>query len=257
MSMRYLKLMKFRLIEQETHDAKMNMALDHILLDSSPAIRFYKWKNNSISLGAYQNSEEVNLKECKKNNIEIVRRLTGGGAVLHTQKDLTYSFIAPIKLFNNDVSKAYTTVCSWIISALSNLGISSVIKNKNDLMINNKKISGNAAKIEGGIYLQHGTIIYDLNASLMPTLLNISKQDLLDNITSIKKQKDISQEELYQSLKSSFSKDKDISISKITSKEKTKAKKLIDSNYNNLDLNIDTSKLKFKGACFLGHDILN
>ncbi|MEK6947508.1 MAG: biotin/lipoate A/B protein ligase family protein, partial [Nanoarchaeota archaeon] len=205
--------MDWRLLEQQTYDAAMNMAIDEAIYESVasgkqlPTIRFYKWKNNSVSLGAFQNQDEINLEECKKNNVDVIRRITGGRAVYHDKKDFTYSIVAPIKIFDNSVSNAYKEICSWIINSLKDLGIKSKLENKNDIMVNNKKISGNAAKLmEKGIYLQHGTLVYDLDFNLMPKVLNISKDLAKEKIASILQFKKINQNEVYNSLKNSFSK---------------------------------------------------
>ena len=166
--------MKWRLIEQEAFDAPMNMAIDHAIYESvankreNPTIRFYRWKNNSVSISAYQNPKEVNVSECRKNNVDVVRRLTGGRAVYHDKKDFTYSIVAPIKIFSYDISRAYSEICYCIIDALGALGIKSSLENKNDIIVGSRKISGNASKLmEKGVYLQHGTLVYDLDAELM------------------------------------------------------------------------------------------
>ena len=67
--------MNWRFIVQQTYNAAMNMAIDEAMCESvangkSPTIRFYKWKNNSVSLAANQNQNEINLEACKKNNAE-------------------------------------------------------------------------------------------------------------------------------------------------------------------------------------------
>ena len=121
--------MNWRLLEQQTCNAAMNMAIDEAVYENVasgkqlPTIRFYKWKNNSVSLGAFQNQNEVNLEECKKNNVDVVRRITGGRAVYHDKQDFTYSVVAPIKIFDNSISKAYKEICSWMINSLKDWGI--------------------------------------------------------------------------------------------------------------------------------------
>ena len=98
--------MKWRFIEEEAYSAPMNMAIDHAIYESVangrelPTIRFYNWENDSVSIGAYQNPKEINLEACKKHNVDVVRRMTGGRAVFHDKADFTYSVIATIKAFN-------------------------------------------------------------------------------------------------------------------------------------------------------------
>ena len=249
--------MQWRLIEQQTYNASMNMAIDEAIYESVangrelPTIRFYKWKNNSISLGAFQNQNEINLNECKKNNAEVVRRITGGRAVYHDKADFTYSVVAPIKIFYNSVSTAYGEICFWIINSLKELGIKTKLENKNDIMAGPRKISGNAAKLmEKGIYLQHGTLIYDIDFELMPKILNIPKELAKEKIASILEFKKLSQEKVYESLKKNFTAGKHFNIEKISNYESVRAEDLAKARYNNIFLPAG-SLVRNKGACYV------
>ncbi len=249
--------MKWRIIEQETYNAAMNMAIDHAIYESvanereQPTIRFYKWMPSSISLGAYQNPKEINLEACKKHSINVVRRMTGGRAVFHDKVDFTYSVIAPIRIFNYSIENAYKQICSWIISSLNEIGINATLENKNDIVIDDKKISGNAAKLMNkGVYLQHGTLVYDVDFEVMPTILNIPQDILKEKVASILQYKNISQEEVYNILKSYFTKDKDFKIEELSKFELMRAKDLAKTEYNTIMLPAGTL-LKNKGACYV------
>ena len=246
--------MQFRLIEQETYDAAMNMAIDEAIVQrvsngkSLPTIRFYKWKNSSISIGSNQNQDEINLAVCKKNNIDVVRRITGGRAVYHDKKDFTYSVIAPINTFDNSIKNAYAEICSWIINALKDIGIKSRLENTNDIMVKGKKISGNAAKsFDNKIYLQHGTLVYDIDFNLMPKSLNIAEKTAREKIASILEFKNISQDKVYQTLKNNFIKGKDAKISKLTKKE-SKCAEILSKKYDSIESEV---LLRNKGACYV------
>lgn len=249
--------MQWRLIEQETYNAAMNMAIDEAICNSVaseeelPTIRFYKWKNNSVSIGSNQNQNEINIGLCKQNKVDVVRRITGGRAVFHDKRDFTYSVIAPIKIFDNSINNAYREICSWIISALEEIGIKSELKNRNDIMINDKKISGNAAKlINNKIYLQHGTLVYDIDFEIMPKILNISKFLAKEKITSVSEFKNASQNKVYEALKNNYIKDKNIKIEKLSKKELTHAKQLAETKYNSIRLPKNIVQ-KNKGACYV------
>src|SRR3989338_1655502 len=101
--------MQWRLIEQSPYSAAMNMAIDHAIYESVangrelPTLRFYKWQNNSVYIGAYQNPKEINLDACNKLKIDVVRRMAGGRSVLHDKMDFTYSVIAPIRVFGYSI----------------------------------------------------------------------------------------------------------------------------------------------------------
>ena len=249
--------MKWRLIEQESYPAAMNMAVDHAVYESVangrelPTIRFYKWADSSVSLGAYQNPKEINLDACKKRNIGIVRRMTGGRAVFHDKADFTYSVIAPIRVFNYSIENAYRQICSWIINALSELGINAAIENKNDIIAGNKKISGNAAKtMDKGIYLQHGTLIYDIDFDVMPKILNISQDLVKEKVTSILQHKKINSKKVYEALKKNFAADKDFKTEEISKYENMRAQDLANTKYNTVMIPTGTL-LKNKGACYV------
>lgn len=249
--------MNWRIIEQAPYSAAMNMAIDHSIYESIangkqlPTIRFYKWIPSSISLGAYQNAKEINLLACKRNNIRIVRRMTGGRAVFHDKMDFTYSVIAPIKVFNYSIESAYRQICSWIINSLGELGIKASLENRNDIMVDGKKISGNAARaMDKGIYLQHGTLIYDIDMEMMPTALNITKDAVNEKVTSILQHKKISQEKLYDALRKNFAKGKEISAGELSKSEAIVADDLSVTKYNHITLPSGTL-LKNKGACYI------
>ena len=249
--------MKWRLIEQQPYSAAMNMAIDHAIYESvangreNPTIRFYKWETDSISLGAYQNPKEINLDACKKHNVEIVRRMTGGRAVFHDKSDFTYSTIAPIRIYGYSIKSAYQEICSSLINTLKDLGIKSALENKNDIIVDNKKISGNAAKLmDKGIYLQHGTLIYDLDFSVMPKILNVSDETVKEKATSILEHKKVSQQKVYQALESNFLKNKEFKIEELSKYELMRAEDLARTKYNFVQLPIGTL-LRNKGACYV------
>jgi lipoate-protein ligase A len=100
------KFSKIRVLETGYNPGAWNMALDEVLLlkcNSSitanydiPILRLYGWQPPAVSIGYFQSmDEEVNLEKCKQMGIDVVRRMTGGGAVLH-ESELTYSFIAKV-----------------------------------------------------------------------------------------------------------------------------------------------------------------
>lgn len=249
--------MKWRLIEQEVYSAAMNMAIDHAIYESVangrelPTIRFYQWVPSSISLGAYQSPKEINLEACKEHNVGIVRRMTGGRAVFHDKADFTYSVIAPIRVFNYSIENAYRQICSRIINALNDLGINAGLENKNDVVVEGKKISGNAAKaMDKGVYLQHGTLIYDIDFEVMPKVLNISEKIVNERATSVLQHKKISQNKVYDALKSSFTKDKEFKIEQLSKYELMRAENLAKTRYSTIMLPSGTL-LKNRGACYV------
>jgi len=171
--------MKFRLIDTGLNTPGINMAIDEALLSSElPVLRFYSWKPAGLSLGYFQATKDIDTDYCKKNNIEVVRRLTGGNAVLH-EKELTYSFIIDANLMPFDIVESYKKISKGIMAGLNNLGLAPELSEHGteeagsavcfeepswyEMTINNKKIVGSAQKRIDGKVLQHGAVLIDLD----------------------------------------------------------------------------------------------
>ncbi|MDR0389894.1 MAG: lipoate--protein ligase family protein [Spirochaetaceae bacterium] len=174
----------FRLLDTGFRDAFYNMGLDQALLEavsrgaSLPCLRFYAWKPLAVSVGYFQGlDEEVNLSSCRERGVDVVRRLTGGGAVFHNA-ELTYSLVLPLKhpLAGRNIQKSYEILCSGIVRGLKNLGLEASFVPVNDIECMGKKISGNAQTRKTGALLQHGTILLDTDPDLMFELLKVPPQ---------------------------------------------------------------------------------
>ncbi|MCX8182090.1 MAG: lipoate--protein ligase family protein [Candidatus Methanomethyliaceae archaeon] len=168
-----------RVLRFEVHDPFYNMALDEAIArsvgegSSPPTLRLYGWAPMAVSLGYFQEvMEEVDLGFCRERGIEVVRRITGGGAVLHTEGELTYSFAV-----NNDgsyvpedIEESYRRICAPIVACVRRLGGDAVFKPINDIEVAGKKISGNAQTRRFGAVLQHGTLLLSIDYSLLGAL---------------------------------------------------------------------------------------
>ncbi len=163
-----------------------NMAIDEALLECSglPCLRLYAWKPKAVSIGYFQSAkDELNFLECKKNRVDIVRRITGGGAVFH-DKELTYSFVCDEKLISKSITKSYEKICSAISISLSKIGIKAKFSPVNDILAYDtkkkqwKKISGSAQTRRNKRILQHGTILLGLDKKLMFRLLKVPSEKL-------------------------------------------------------------------------------
>jgi lipoate---protein ligase len=120
--------------------------------------------------------------------LNVLRR-TGGGAVYHDRDgEITYSIIGKVENFPNDIIKSYEFICTPIIKALQRIGINAKFSPINDIIVDDKKISGNAQTRRNGILLQHGTILYKVNVDKMFSLLKVGKEKIADKlIQSVKK----------------------------------------------------------------------
>ena len=181
------------IIENEPISAYENMAIDTALQShcDQPVLRFYTWKPASVSIGRFQNLyDEVNINYCKENNIDIVRRITGGGAVFHDQ-ELTYSLCINEDniYFSKDLHESYKSICEAIIKGLSLLGMDAKYVPINDLIVNGKKISGCAQTRKNNVILQHGTLLIKVDVDKMFKILNVSNEKIKDKLISDVKQR--------------------------------------------------------------------
>jgi len=230
----------WRLLQTGFRSAAENMAIDRAILtahsqgDVPPTVRFYGWNPPAISIGYFQNLvDEVDLQACKQHQIDYVRRITGGGAVFH-DKEVTYSFV--IKEDHPSISKnileSYGTICGAIIKGLNHLEVESSYAPINDILVNDKKISGNAQTRKLKTVLQHGTIMTDVDVEKMFQLLKVPNEkikgkliaNVKERVTSLKHEMNqpFSFDDVSKALKDGFEETFDISLvfGKLTSKEK-------------------------------------
>ncbi|MFW5991322.1 MAG: lipoate--protein ligase family protein [Candidatus Nanoarchaeia archaeon] len=178
----------WRLIETKETDGAMQMAIDEAILiqrmkNKVPnTLRFFTWNPACLTIGYFQNlAKEVNTETAKVLGVDVVRRYTGGGAVLH-ENELTYSLAIPEEKVSQDIKESYRIICNALIKGMSLLGINAGFQPVNDITVNNKKISGNAQTRKGGVILQHGTILLDVDVKKMFKLLKVSNEKIKDKM---------------------------------------------------------------------------
>ncbi len=175
---------EWRLIDSGYLDAYTNMAIDEAVflmrekLGLPTTLRFYSWKPAAVSIGYFQKIEDPSLEEYKRQKITIVRRFTGGGAILH-RNEITYSLACSTHEFPTfkDITKTQQLVHEAIILGLQNLGINAglerkeierpdpyfcfVSPSKNDVVDDGRKIVGSAQRRRNRAFFQHGSILMD------------------------------------------------------------------------------------------------
>jgi lipoate-protein ligase A len=245
--------MKWRVLPLTSTNAYMAMAIDEAVSESvsagrsPPTIRFWTWKPSAVSIGYFQGiEEEVDLECCKKHGVDVVRRRTGGGAVFHDSNgELTYSVIAPEHMFPRGIKESYQMICGWVIDGLARLGVQATFAPINDILVGQRKISGNAQTRRGGVLLQHGTILYDLDVEKMFSLLKVSKekisdkmiQSIRDRVTCLLDHNIASMEQVYHALVQGFVAGKDFEFGSLTSEEILRAHELAISRYMSREWN--------------------
>jgi len=177
----------WRLLKPETHDAFMNMAIDESILKNRienlvpNTVRLYSWKPSAVSIGRFQDvKKEVHIEDCTKHGVDVVRRITGGGAVYHdSDGELTYSMVIKrIDLGTDDIGEVYAKIYSGLTEALRTLGVEADfnpgdVKACPNLTVNKRKISGSAQAHRKGVVLQHGTLLSKVDLARMFTFLRV------------------------------------------------------------------------------------
>jgi len=243
--------MTWRFISLTENSAAMNMGLDEAILEgisagtSLPTVRFYKWTPSAVSIGRFQRlGQVVNQEKCNDLGIDVVRRITGGGAVYHDHDgEITYSVLAPEDLLPEDITKSYHEICGWIVDSLKTLGLNASFQPVNDIIVDGKKISGNAQTRRKGVVLQHGTILYDFKPEIMFSVLKITQEKISDKlikaveerVTSISHLTDSSFEEVADVLWDGISKGKEIYEDAFSEYELSRAEELASNKYGSPD----------------------
>jgi len=179
---------KWRLIYLDIYDGYMQMAIDEAMMilkaeNKIPnTLRLYQFNPSAITIGYFQSiGEEVNLDYCKRNGINVIRRVTGGGAVYHdSQGEITYSVVADMKSTPRDIIKCYEYICGGIVSAIKRFGLKAEFKPINDVILMGRKISGSAQTRRRRVILQHGTFMYNTDISKLAVALKIVPEKLKD-----------------------------------------------------------------------------
>ena len=160
-------------------DPRINLAIEEYALKNLPIedtyLLFYI-NEPSIIIGKNQNSiEEINTKYVEDNGIHVVRRLSGGGAVYHDLGNLNFSFITKDdgESFHN-----FRKFTAPVIEALKSLGINAELSGRNDILVEGRKISGNAQFSTKGRMFSHGTLLFNSEIEHVVSALNVKKDKI-------------------------------------------------------------------------------
>ena len=196
--------MKLRIIDSPALPGDFNMACDYVLsrmcaLGSDAILRLYTWKRPTISLGFHQKTGEIDLDKCAEDNVDVVRRPTGGRAILHWG-EITYCFICPVDPADGKqlLKEVYAKVHRGLLEALSRAGNDVKFASAGrkplphnplcfasaagtELELDGKKVVGSAQRLMDSAILQHGSILLTSEHLLMPAYLNLDehKQEVL------------------------------------------------------------------------------
>ena len=183
----------WHLVHAKPQAPALHMALDEVMLDDvaagrrPPTLRIWEWAGSAVVMGRFQSlRNEVDAEAAHRHGIEVVRRISGGGAMfIEPGNTITYSITAPMTLVEDmSFEQAYAFMDQWVIEALGGLGIKAWYQPLNDIASSAGKIAGAAQARRRGAVLHHVTMAYDIDAVRMLEVLRIGREKLSDKGTT-------------------------------------------------------------------------
>ncbi len=252
----------WRLIISAPSDASTNMAIDEAILQTYihkggvPTLRIYNWQSAAISLGSSQfPANTLHLSECLRHKIMFVRRITGGEAIFH-DNEITYSIVCSKSDLNvsDSVRKSFRVLTSFVFETYRKLGFKPCFAGdingythgdpsefcfatteKFDILLDGKKIGGNAQKRSKDIIFQHGSIPFSLDFSKVKAFINADLGGIENRVTCLQDElkREVSFKEISRLLIDSFKSSYDVNLKKmiLTSAEKDLAHTLLEEKY--------------------------
>ncbi|WP_430750628.1 lipoate--protein ligase, partial [Heyndrickxia sporothermodurans] len=234
-------------------DPQINLAIEEYALnhlDINETYLLFYINQPSIIIGRNQNTiEEINTEYVDKNNIIVVRRLSGGGAVYHDLGNLNFSFIT------KDDGESFHNFLKFtepVIEALQKLGVNAELSGRNDIQVGGRKISGNAQFSTKGRMFSHGTLMLDSEIENVVSALKVKKDKIeskgiksirsrVANISEFLEEK-LTMEEFRQLiLKHIFGGSENIQEYKLTDDDWAKIHKISEERYQNWEWNYGKS----------------
>ncbi|MGQ9005124.1 lipoate--protein ligase LplJ [Bacillus subtilis] len=164
---------------QNINDPRINLAIEEYCvkhLDPEQQYLLFYVNQPSIIIGKNQNTiEEINTKYVEENGIIVVRRLSGGGAVYHDLGNLNFSFITKD---DGDSFHNFKKFTEPVIQALHQLGVEAELSGRNDIVVDGRKISGNAQFATKGRIFSHGTLMFDSAIDHVVSALKVKKDKI-------------------------------------------------------------------------------
>jgi len=154
-------------------------------------LHLYRRDRPTISLGYFERVDDtVNLEAAERRGVQLIRRFSGGSAIYTDPDQIIYAAVMRRELLPEDPNEIYEIICSALIRAMDKLGLDAEFKPVNDVLINGRKVSGSAQKIEKDVVIQHGTVIVDCDFDMMFDVLRTEGKKVRsrEGMTSISKE---------------------------------------------------------------------
>lgn len=239
---------EWEIIPATPQDSAMNLALDEVLTaevgsgQRKPTLRMWQWASPNIVIGRFQSvTNEVNVEKAEELGIDVVRRISGGGAVLNEPEGaITYSIYTPPD-FVDDLSfpESYAFYDSWVVGALRDLGIDAWYEPLNDITSSGGKIGGAAQARRFGAVLHHTTIAYDLTPGVLLQVLRVGEEKIRDKgirsadrrVGPLRQQTEMPRQEIIDFLIDRFTNLTGATIGELTMDEVERAQRLVSEKF--------------------------
>ncbi|MCA0989153.1 lipoate--protein ligase [Guptibacillus algicola] len=243
-----------RFIDNENiMDAGINLAIEEYILkelDPEETYLLFYSMNPTVIVGKNQNTiEQIDTTYTRENDVDVIRRLSGGGAVYNDPGNLSFSIITKDdgNSFHN-----YKKFTDPVVKALHKMGVDAELSGRNDLLVNGKKISGNAQFSTKGRMYSHGTLMFDVNLENVVKALKVNKEkieskgikSIRSRVTNISEHmdEDMTREEFKQKLlQSIFEEYDEVPTYQLTEEDWDEINRIADKRYKNWDWNYGRS----------------
>ncbi len=262
----------WRFLGVDVYDGYTNMAIDEALMRlraegvSPNTIRIYRWMPPAVSIGYRQEAREAaDVSACRRLGVDIVRRITGGGAVYHDYRwELTYSVVVDEgnPRVPRDLLESYMEICAGLVEGLRRLGLEAELRSSLplcsvlrpgrygslvDVVVGGRKICGSAQARRWGVVLQHGTILVDADFNVMFQVLGVDMsraEEARSQLTTIRGElgRRVGFAEVAEAIKSGFEDALGVRLRRgwLNSQELKAASKLLREKYRRDEWNLKT-----------------
>jgi lipoate-protein ligase A len=235
----------WQLIHGAAYAPVLQMAIDQVLSEEvgagrrKPTLRIWEWNTPGVVIGSFQSvKNEVDLDNAAKYGFQVVRRVSGGGAMfMEAGSVITYSIYAPTDLVHGmTFADSYAFLDEWVITALKSLGIDASYQPLNDITSPSGKIGGAAQKRLGtGAVLHHVTMSYDMDGDRMVEVLRIGREKMSDKGTKsankrvdpLRSQSGLSRAEIIERMEQTFTRLYGATSGDVTPEELARAEALV------------------------------
>jgi len=236
------------------HDAavppRLHLGLDEVLATRvgegrrKPTLRIWEWDESAVVIGSFQSvKNEVDTEGAQKHGFEVVRRISGGGAMMMEKGNVvTYSLYVPAELVQGmSFADSYAYLDDWVLQGLRALGIEATYQPLNDIASPLGKIGGAAQKRLGsGGVLHHVTMAYDLDNEKMLEVLRIGREKISDKgiasaakrVDPLRSQTGLSRAAIIESLKQTFTSLYGATPGAVTADEFAEAERLVETKFS-------------------------